>query len=137
MRQLRCTGYLRYVDDLLLFADDKATLWQWREQLDERLAGLRLLLHPHAHPRPTTEGVPFLGFVIYADRRCLKARKGRNFARRYRRLLQDFRSGRISLDQVTASAKGWANHCRYGNTTGLRKAILSQSPIGKPPARQS
>ena len=28
--ELRCRAYLRYCDDFLLFADDKATLWAWR-----------------------------------------------------------------------------------------------------------
>jgi hypothetical protein len=41
-RELRCKGYLRYVDDFLLLADDKATLWAWRETLIERLAQYRL-----------------------------------------------------------------------------------------------
>ncbi len=27
-RELRCGGYVRYVDDFLLFAEDKALLWQ-------------------------------------------------------------------------------------------------------------
>lgn len=30
-RQLRCPAYLRYVDDFLLFADDKRTLWAWKD----------------------------------------------------------------------------------------------------------
>jgi hypothetical protein len=30
----------------------------------------------------------------------------------------------ITLDQLTASTQGWANHARYGNTVGLRKAVL-------------
>ena len=29
-RQLRVKGYLRYVDDLLFFADSKAQLWGWK-----------------------------------------------------------------------------------------------------------
>ena len=28
-RELRCPAYLRYVDDFLLFGDDKASLWRW------------------------------------------------------------------------------------------------------------
>ena len=30
----------------------------------------------------------------------------------------------MSLEQVTASAQGWTNHARYGNTVGLRKAVF-------------
>ena len=30
----------------------------------ERLAAVRLTIHPDAHPRPVTEGIPILGFVV-------------------------------------------------------------------------
>ena len=56
-RELRCPAYLRYVDDFLLFGDDKRTLWHWREAIIERLAGLRLTIHEHkAQPRPCDRG---------------------------------------------------------------------------------
>jgi len=32
-RRLRCAAYLRYVDDFMLFADDKTILWAWRADL--------------------------------------------------------------------------------------------------------
>ena len=126
-RELRCVGYERYVDDVLLFGDDKSELWDWRDGIVERLARLRLTIHPGAHPRPVTEGIPFLGFVIYPERRRLKQRKGINFARRFRALARRYAAGEIPLDRITASAQGWANHARYGNTVGLRKAVLGQS----------
>ena len=91
-RELRCEGYLRYVDDFALFADDKATLWAYREALVERLARLRLTIHPGAQPRPVTEGLPFLGFIVYPDRRNLKRRKGVHFRRRFRALAERYSS---------------------------------------------
>ena len=63
-RQLRCKAYVRYVDDLLLFAGEKPTLWAWKKAIEARLAGLRLTIHPGAHPRPVSEGFPFLGFTL-------------------------------------------------------------------------
>ena len=62
-RELGCAGYVRYVDDFLLFADDKRKLWNWLRAIEWRLVALRLTMHAGAHPRPVTEGVPFLGFV--------------------------------------------------------------------------
>jgi RNA-directed DNA polymerase len=132
-RELRCLGYLRYVDDALLFAGDKATLWAWREAVVERLAQFRLTIHPGAHPRPVTEGIPFLGFVVYPDRRFLKRRKVVHFRRRFLALVDRYLAGEIPLEQVTASARGWANHARYGNTVGLRKAVLGGVAIPSRP----
>ncbi|MEW5957178.1 MAG: reverse transcriptase domain-containing protein [Chloroflexota bacterium] len=125
-RGLGCRAYLRYVDDFALFSDDKVELWQWRAAVVERLAGLRLTIHPAAQPRPVTEGIPFLGFVVYPDRRRLKRRKGIHFWRRLRRLIAAYEAGEIPLETVSVSVQGWVNHVRYGNTVGLRKAVLGQ-----------
>ena len=74
-RELRCRAYLRYVDDLLLFGDEPRQLWHWKQALIERLARLRLTIHEAcAQVRPVTEGIPFLGFVIYPEHRRLKRR---------------------------------------------------------------
>ena len=125
-RKLKCRAYLRYVDDMLLFAEDKAQLWEWRAAVVEFLAGLRLTLHEApAQPRPVTTGIPFLGFIVFPDHRRLKRRKGLYFQRRYRQMQADFAAGDLSFAQFDASVQGWINHARVGNTWGLRRAILS------------
>lgn len=133
-RQLRCKGYLRYVDDFLLFADSKKQLWQWKQQLKQYLGKLRLTIHPRSHPRPVSEGIPFLGFQIFPQQIRLKPRNGYNYRRKLKKMLLQYQSGEIPLDQITASVQGWVNHSRYGNTIGLRKAILSgQQIVSAPP----
>ncbi len=124
-RELRCPAYLRYVDDFLLFGDSRAQLWGWKEAIVGRLARLRLTIHQRrAQVRPVNEGIPFLGFVVYAQRRRLKRRKGVAFARRLRRLAQAYADGEVTLEQINASVQGWVNHVRYGNTVGLRTALV-------------
>lgn len=125
-RELHCRGYVRYVDDLLLFADEKETLWAWREALEEQLAALRLTIHPGAHPRPVTEGIPFLGFVVYPTHRRVKRRKVVHARRRLRARRRAYQEGAITLEQMTASVRGWINHVRYGDTWRLRESILRE-----------
>jgi len=76
------------------------------------------------HPRPVSEGIPFLGFVIYPNHRRLKRRKGIYYRRRLRRLAAAYRAGEVPLDAVQASVRGWINDVRYANTVGLRKAVF-------------
>lgn len=129
-RELRIGGYVRYVDDLVLFADDKATLWKCRAAIVARLAALRLTIHPGSHPRPVVEGIPCLGFVVFPDRRRLKRRKAIHFARRLRGLAVAAAAGEVPLTRLSASVRGWVNHARYGNTVGLRKAVLRNALSG-------
>ncbi len=119
-RELGCAAYLRYVDDFLLFGNDKKELLRWRDAIIKRLERLRLSLHTgSAHPHPVTNGIPFLGFIIFPDHRRLKPRKGYAFLRKTRGML------RAGAD-VRASIQGWLNHARYGDTYHLRQAVLVQ-----------
>lgn len=123
-RELKCTAYVRYVDDLLLFADDKETLWQWRQAVINKMADLRLTIHPGAHPRPVAEGFPFLGFTVYPSHRHLKRRKGIYFQRKLKKQMSLYRAGELEAKKLNASIQGWINHVRYGDTWGLRRAVL-------------
>jgi hypothetical protein len=127
-RELRCTGYVRYVDDTLLFADDKRTLWNWFDAVVHRLARLRLTIHPGAHPRPTTEGFPFLGFVVYPTHRRLKRRKVVSYRRKLKQLVAGWIAGEHTQEAVVASLLGWINHARYGDTWRLRSSVVAQVP---------
>jgi hypothetical protein len=123
-RELRCPAYVRYVDDILLFAEVPRLLWEWRMALIERLMRFRLTLHANAQPHSVTNGIPFLGFVVFPEHRRLKGRKVVHLRRRLDRALQLYCRGDILLSGVTSSVRGWVNHVRYGNTIGLRKAVL-------------
>lgn len=133
-QELGCRGYLRFVDDFALFADRKDQLWRWKEAIESRLSQFRLTIHAGAHPRPVTEGIPFLGFHVFPQRRRLKRRKGIHFQRKFHAMLKAYSAGRISLADMDASVRGWVNHARYGNTVGLRKKVLRVviQPVSRP-----
>jgi len=119
-RELGCHGYLRYVDDFLLFSDSKRELMQWREKIFKRLERFRLTLHEEsAYPRPVTEGIPFLGFQIFPEHRRIKPRKGYAFRRKLAHLMK------VAPDKkINASLLAWINHAHYGDTFGLRRSML-------------
>jgi retron-type reverse transcriptase len=121
-RELRCDGYLRYVDDFLLFSDNKHELMQWREKILKRLERFRITLHEESlYPKPVTEGIPFLGFQIFPEYRRIKPRKGYAFRRKLSHMLK-FAPNK----QVVASLTGWFNHVRHGDTFGLRRTLLGE-----------
>jgi retron-type reverse transcriptase len=124
-RELSVNGYLRYVDDFLLFSDNKKLLWEWRLAIIQRLQRYRLTIHEEtAFPRPVMTGIPFLGFMIYPDHRLLKRRKGIAYQRKLKYLLKT-----APDDKIRASVQAWINHARYGDTYGLRKSILERYHI--------
>jgi RNA-directed DNA polymerase len=129
-RVLKCRGYVRYVDDLLLFSDSKAELHIWNNEVSQYLARLRLTLHENmAQPRPCACGVPFLGFQVFPDHRRLKRPKLLYARRRFKTLAAQARSGAVGRVHFNASLQGWINHVRYADTWGLRKSLLNELGI--------
>jgi len=87
-QKLRVSGYLRYMDDLLLFGPDKATLKAWKLEIEafaqERL---QLKLREKAERlNPTRIGVAFLGFRIWPRLIRLDGARRRRVIRRLHRL---------------------------------------------------
>ncbi len=127
VRELRCRAYVRYVDDMTLFADSKQALWEWKSAIVQRLQRLRLTIHTEsAKVEPVTAGIPWLGFVVYPTHRRLKARKAVYATRRLGERFAEWQSGHISFAEFDASVQGWINHVRYADTWGLREHVLSR-----------
>ena len=124
-RELCCKGYVRYVDDGLVFAGDKKKLWRWRKAIVDRLNKLRMTIHPDAHPRPVSEGFPFLGFVLFPTHRRLKRRNVVAYRRRMNTLLATGPSTLEDRKKILVSFRGWINHARYGDTWALRKSVAN------------
>ncbi len=124
---LRCKGYVRYVDDFLLFADDKVTLHQWRDEIIAFLAGLRLTIHENrAQPKPVERGIPFLGFTVYPDHRRLKRSKGISYRRHLKTLWRCYHAGEITREQGKASVYAWLGHVQHGDTYGLQRKLFRE-----------
>jgi RNA-directed DNA polymerase len=137
-RGLGCRAYVRYVDDFALFSDNKAVLLDWRSQIEDFLARrLRLRIHERAaHALPCAAGIPWLGLVVWPDRRRVKARKVVQATRRLQGLYDAWCEGAISFAEFDASVQGWIGHVRQADTLGLRQHMLGRFEIsGRPGAK--
>ena len=135
--ELHCRAYLRYMDDFILFADDKAQLHAWKERVRRFLATrLRLVLHPRKSlVFPVKVGVDFCGFRIYPTHRRLRRSSVQRFVRRFRRQREAYRRGEITLDEMTTSVRSWIAHAAHGDTYRLRGRLFADYPIGRPESR--
>ncbi|MCD4673732.1 MAG: RNA-directed DNA polymerase [Anaerolineaceae bacterium] len=126
-RELKCKGYVRYVDDMLLFSDSKSQLHEWREAVIAQLAALRLVVHENsAQVRPCRAGLPFLGFQVFSDHRRLKRQKAVHARRSLHAKWQSYQRGELDADRLNASIQGWIGHACHGDTWGLRRDVLRE-----------
>jgi len=65
---LKARYYLRYCDDLVLLAVDRAILERWEVEIEAFLSNeLRLTLNDRRRLRPVSDGIDFLGYVVRPD----------------------------------------------------------------------
>lgn len=129
--RLAVPGHLRYMDDCLIFGEDKAGLHELhaavRDFLDQRL---RLALKSIPSPvTPVTEGVGFLGYRVYPGTIRLNQRTRGRFSRQVRVLEQAHVSGRIGLEELCNRAASLYAHVGHADSYRLRRRLWADSII--------
>lgn len=131
--ELGVRRYIRYVDDMLMFADDKGRLWEALSGLEAGLTSLRLRLNPRkTRLQPVEQGFGFLGYRIFPDHRRLQKENGFRFRRRLRRMADDFTAGRRTLDEINPSIQSWIGHASHADTWGLRRVMFGEVAFASP-----
>jgi RNA-directed DNA polymerase len=133
--RLQARGYLRYMDDMLVFGDDPSVVRRWAEAIEARALALRLRLHPW-EVRPTRSGVNVLGFRILPTevriRRSSVARAERLLARAA--ATGDLRFG----ERLRAVFAHWSHADSYRLRTNLLERLnLLAGPAGQEPPLKS
>lgn len=124
-RGLRCRGYVRYVDDFLIFGDDKRELAGIRERVQDFLLRLRLRIHEkRAQVRPTGRPTRFLGYRCWPTHRFLTKEKIRRFRRYGRTLQRRYASGELTCADLRMRLTSWNAHAATANGYGLRRRLL-------------
>lgn len=97
--------FYRYCDDGVILAGSKAELWVIRDTVHELIEDIDLKVKPNERVFPVTEGIDFLGYVIYPDHSELRKRIKKRFARKMHTV-----KSRKRRRELIASFYGMAKH---------------------------
>lgn len=127
--RLRVPGYVRYMDDFILFSDSKAELHLYLAEIERFIAdNLKLGLKAKATMiAPVSQGVPYLGFRIYRNLIRLKRENLVRLRRSLRRKEADFKRGRISEEELILSVISLIGHISHVSSLGERRKIFERS----------
>ncbi len=131
--QMGVKGYVRYMDDFLLFGESKPQLRQWLamvraftgEQLKLELKEKALRL------APVSQGVPFLGFRIFPAIIRLDRRHLVRFRRSIRKREQAYENGEIDEAALSRSVNSLIAHVAHANTHKMRQSFFANVDIGR------
>ncbi len=123
--ELGVPGYIRYVDDFVLFHNSTSVLADYRQAIQHYLARLRLLAHPNkTHIHATQRGVPFLGFRVYPHYRVLQKTKTHRFRRFLRFQVERYGKGLLSAARLEQGLNSWLGHVRFGQSHRLERHVM-------------
>jgi len=127
---LRVRGYVRYMDDFVLWADGKDTL---KTHLDD-IRGfvdseLRLMLNDNTQLNRSVRGVPFLGYRVFPHRLTLGPRARRRFARKLRGYENEWTTGNWSETDLARHMEALLSYVRFADTLGLRQRIINRFTV--------
>ena len=124
-RELRPGLYLRFVDDFVLFGEDKRELSRMLAAIRDFLTGLRLTLHPSkSRTYRTADGLTFLGWRLFPGRARLPRRAVVGVTRRLRAIGRRYHNGAIGFDDVRSRVHSWLGHAGFGDTWKLRERLF-------------
>lgn len=127
--RLRVAGYVRYMDDWLVFGDEKPALHEAlaaiRVFLDERL---KLELKEEAvRIAPVTEGISFLGFRVYPGTIRVCREKWSRFKLIVREQEEAYLAGEIDEEELARSVASMIGHVLHADTLVARRRFFDES----------
>lgn len=96
--------FYRYCDDGVVLAGSKKELWAVRDIVHTQLQGIGLRVKTNERVFPVSEGIDFLGFVIFPSHVALRKRIKQKFARQMHRIKSRKRR-RVLIASFYAMAK--------------------------------
>ncbi len=125
--QLRVPAYVRYMDDIVLWHDDKdALLCAGRQFEDYIKTKLQLKLKPFCFNRKKS-GLPFLGYVIYPNMVHLAQRSRKRYLNKIKRYTQYLQSGEWNQQTFQRHVAPLTAFTTYANAKTFRQKVHQTS----------
>ncbi|MFC1571197.1 reverse transcriptase domain-containing protein [Candidatus Margulisiibacteriota bacterium] len=125
--QIKCKHYIRYMDDLIVFSDDKNRLNDIKNAINEYLRLLRLELHPNkSQIYITAKGILFLGYKIFPTHRLVIRQNIRRLRRRIKKYVKLMKLKLISGQKIICSLQSWLGYAAHADSFNLSKNVLSE-----------
>jgi RNA-directed DNA polymerase len=125
--KLGIKGYIRYMDDLVIFSESKDELKRIFQKVKTKLSeGLQLRLKDKAtFLNSRLHGLPFLGFRVFPKMIRIRTENVRRFKKGFAARICAFRNGRISEGEFAARAQSMFAWLAFADSYQVRKEILA------------
>lgn len=124
---LQCKAYVRYMDDMVLWNNDKETLKKWRNLITNYVSeNLFCDLKPSVL-NYTCKGVPFLGYRIFSAYIRLLHKSKIRFIRKFRAIALDLSENKCGQKEYQRKILPLLSFILLANSKSFRKSVILQS----------
>ena len=128
--KLHVPAYVRYMDDMVLWHNDKAELLLIFRELEQYITtGLKMKLKPICI-NATNKGVPFLGYVLFPTQIRLNKNSKKRFKRKIKLYETKLRNGQWTQLDYACHVGPLVAFTRYANTLNMRRFLILSSEAG-------
>jgi len=120
-------GYVRYMDDFILFSNEKQILKTELEELKQFLKNkLNLELKNNIQMNKTYLGIPFLGFRVFPNHTNLMAQTMKRFSKKYRKYEKNYCEGIWTEKELIRHMEPLKAFTDTGHSTLFRRMVIKQ-----------
>ncbi len=121
---LRIHYYVRYMDDVIILADNKKQLHEWKQLINDFLQSkLKLDLNNKTCIRPVTLGIEFCGYKTWATHIKLRKSTALKMKRRLKLIQVQYASGAITLDRAMQTVNSYMGILKHCDSYALRMVL--------------
>jgi retron-type reverse transcriptase len=124
--ELQVKGYLRYMDDFILFGPDKDQLHLLKAKISDFLSGILLLelKEESTLVAPCSVGVPFLGFRIFPGHIRIKNENKNRWLKNLKKRVREFEEGLIEEEKYSRCLISMTEHLKIADTYRFRRKVF-------------
>jgi hypothetical protein len=123
--ELGAAGYARYMDDFVIWDDDKERLKIMLTCVQHFLGDARCLtLKDNVQLNMSARGMPFLGYRVFHDRIGLTPHSKSRFVRKLRRYDKELHKGTRAEEDAARRVQALCAFVRFADTGSLRAHVL-------------
>ncbi len=123
----RIKGYVRYMDDFILFSEEKSVLKAELKEIEHFLENhLKLTLKHNIQLNQSYRGIPFLGFRVFPNHIRLLPQSMRRFSKKLREYEQNYYEGIWSEKELVRHTEPLIDFTNAGDSLRFRRLIIER-----------
>ena len=123
--ELKCKYYFRYMDDVIILAQNKEKANEYLSNINVFLEQkLKLTLNSKTRIFKDKQGVNFCGYQINEYRMKIRHTSKCRMKRKLKKYTKLLRNGKIELPEIQKSIAGWLGYAKHADTYFLRKSMF-------------